>query len=200
MAGDLAKAKGTVLVSVVKFLRSRRQEAAALLPAHCQRYLEERVLDSSWYPEADLVELIRVVASMFPGNQEQALYLTGRAALAAFLRDRKYRELHHVDVLADMPRRVVALWSTQHDTGQLRMQLSSDTSGTVTLTGFGHPSREMCSILTGYIAEMLSEDGIVDPAVTKAACIVSGTGQCTWNWRSDGRNTLAPRPDPAKSC
>jgi hypothetical protein len=179
--------KGTVLVSVVKFLRSRRQEAAALLPPHCQSYLQERVLDSSWYPEADLVELIRVVAGMFPGNEEQALYLTGRAALAAFLRDRKYHDLHHVAVLADMPRRVVALWSTQHDTGQLRMQLSSDTSGFVTLTGFGHPSHEMCSVLTGYITELLGENGIADPCVTKRACVLSGAGECSWHWQSGAR-------------
>lgn len=184
MTEHLAKVKGTVLVSVVKFLRSRRQEATALLPPHCQRYLEERVLDSSWYPEADLVELIRVVASMFPGNEDQALYLTGRAALAAFLRDRKYHDLHHVALLADMPRRLVALWSTQHDTGQLRMQLSSDTSGLVTLTGFGHPSREMCTVLTGYIAELLGENGITDPSVAKQTCVLSGAGDCCWKWES----------------
>jgi hypothetical protein len=180
----IPQVKGTVLVSVVKFLRSRRAEAAALLPSRCQAYLIERVLDSSWYPEADLVELIRVVARMFAGNQEQALFITGRAALATFLKDGKYHSLHHATALADMPRRIVALWSAQHDSGQMRMQMTSDSSGIVILSGFEHPSREMCCVLTGYIAELLSQNGLGTATVTKDACVLSGARDCTWLWRA----------------
>jgi len=67
----LAKAKGTVLVDIVKALRKNKERSRTLLPAKLLHYLDERIVIASWYPLEDYVELL-------PGR--------GRATLAEVLR------------------------------------------------------------------------------------------------------------------
>ena len=54
----------------------------------------------------------------------------GAASLQMYVRDKKYEALHQLGDLTGRPRRLVALWSAQHDTGQMRMKLTSDKTGT----------------------------------------------------------------------
>jgi hypothetical protein len=175
--------KGTLVTSIVKFLRSQREAAAVFLPDTCQHYLDERALDSSWYPEADFLELIRAASRLFPTTRTQALMAIGRESLNLYVRDKKYAELHQFKQLADMPRRLVALWSAQHDTGRMTMQVTSESQATIRLAGFGHPSTELCTVLTGYFTALLSANGSSEPLVEKVACTLNGAAECIWQLR-----------------
>ena len=54
----MGRTKGTSIVEIVKFLRTRRDDALQALPAAVHHYLDDRVLESAWYPEEDLVALV----------------------------------------------------------------------------------------------------------------------------------------------
>ncbi|MFI5315367.1 MAG: hypothetical protein ACHQ6T_06690, partial [Myxococcota bacterium] len=62
----MGRVKGIAILDAVKFLRARRDEALEVLPPRIHSYLDGQVGTSMWYPEADLVELIRGVAKLLP--------------------------------------------------------------------------------------------------------------------------------------
>jgi hypothetical protein len=171
--------KGSPMVAVAKFIRSRHAEAAAWLPQRCQHYLHERLLASNWYPEADFRDLIRVVAKLLPGSGDEALHNVGRASFNAYVRDNMYTALHSADSLVDMPRRLEALWRTHHDTGRLRMLLLSETTATINLAGFGLPSHELCTALTGYWEAMMIAN-FERAHVDHVTCATRGAEECVW--------------------
>ena len=63
----MGKAKGMTLVGAVKYLRRHRAEACATLPKELQHYLDERIRSAAWYPERDMLELIRATARIRAG-------------------------------------------------------------------------------------------------------------------------------------
>jgi hypothetical protein len=44
----MGKIKGTAVILIVKVLRFKKEEARKALPENLHRYLEERVMSSSW--------------------------------------------------------------------------------------------------------------------------------------------------------
>lgn len=181
----MAHAKGTALVASVRFLRKQRMEAMRVLPGYCHKYLNERVLESIWYPEEDLLELIRAVAALLPMDGESALQMVGRGSVMAH-KEGSYRSLHEAADITALPRRVIALWGTQHDTGEMRMILNAppaEPGGLLVLKDFAAPSREMCTVLLGYLAESLLNIGVKEPHVDKSACVLDGHPQCEWIFR-----------------
>ena len=108
----MANAKGAILLGPVKLLRKRRSEAVDHLPPDLHRYLEDEIRLSSWYPEADFVQLIRAAARLMPGTPNEAIEQIG--ALGAQV---------HADVYGELIRTltsstVFALWSSQHEIGR----------------------------------------------------------------------------------
>ncbi len=180
----MARAKGTALVSSVRFLRKQKLQAFRVLPVYCQKYLDERVLDSLWYPEEDLLELIRATAALIPLPPDEALRMVGRGSVMADQLAGRYRSLHEAGDITGLPRRVIALWATQHDTGEMRMTLEdANHGGTLYLRGFSAPSREMCTLLEGYVAASLENLGLKNPSVTHSECVLDGATQCVWPFR-----------------
>ena len=47
----MAKAKGTTLFTLAKFLRSQRETARERLSPDLHHYLEEQIQPALWYPE-----------------------------------------------------------------------------------------------------------------------------------------------------
>jgi hypothetical protein len=170
--------KGSNLVGVVKLLRRQRKLARAELPPALHRYLDERVLLTSWYPEADLLAILRVVAKWIGSDSADAFELMGRAAMRDHLGG-VYGRLLTGDPTT-LPRRVGAIWQAQHDTGRLGFHQTGRGRGHFLLEEFGHPSREMCSIICGYLHEALERGRFADPRVWKAGCVLDGEKQCRW--------------------
>ena len=172
----MANAKGAVLIGLVKFLRKRRDAALDVLPPEYQHYLEEDIRLSSWYPEGDFVALIRATAKLIPFEYEAAIEQMGLIGARA-----------HAEVYGDLLRSsmksnssVFALWSAQHDTGELRGVWESPTSTRIELVDFAAPSREVCLLAMGYLRGGFQLNGYDDISIEKRSCAADGADRCLW--------------------
>jgi hypothetical protein len=176
----MAKAKGTTIVGAVKFLRGRRAEALRLLDPRLHPYLDERIFPTSWYPERDLLELIRAVARLLPLPEARAFEEMGRQT-AREHSEGVYAHLAGGDAL-QIGRRAFALWSSQHDTGRMSMERTGPGSARAEVLDFGHPSRELCAIVRGYMLETFRASGIANPQGREVACCCQGDPACAWEF------------------
>ena len=174
----MAKTKGTNLVGAVKFLRRNRAAARASLAPALHHYLEERVLPTSWYPEEDLVALLRAMAPLLGDATGNVFELMGRATLREHL-EGVYERLLKGDRLT-LARRVSTLWQMQHDTGRLALISTGPGTARYELEEYGHPSREMCATIQGYLHEALVAAGFGAVQIRKARCTLDGDPLCIW--------------------
>jgi hypothetical protein len=187
----MAKAKGTTLIGAVRHLRKNRTRALEILPPALHHYLEERITESRWYPEADLHQLLEAMLEMIPGPRDEVLAQLGAASARDHL-EGIYSHLRggRSDGLA---RRAIALWSSQHDTGRFEMTTPTAHEAIMTVRDFGHPSEIMCGILGGYLAETLRVDGAVDVVIEKTACVLRNDPVCSWRRVWNGKTERKPR-------
>jgi len=178
----VGKIKGVAFLGVVKLLRSRRDEAKALLRPELHAFLEETVRPSGWYSESDHAELLRAGAKLYRGSPDRALELMGEAAARGH--SELFRELL---VGPGSPSRAFALWSTQHDTGELRRVRETANRMTLEVANFEDTSREMCLLLTGYWRGTFSVNGYSDVVVEKLACRLWQDATCVWRctWKRE---------------
>jgi hypothetical protein len=174
----VAKTKGTNLIPAVKFLRKRRAQALAALPPALHHYLEERVLPTSWYPEADLAALLRAMAPLMADAGGDPFELMGRATVREHMAG-VYEHLLRGD-RTSLSRRVTALWQTMHDTGSLRLVDQAPGCARYELRDYAHPTREMCGTIRGYIGESLVQSGFASARVVETACVVDGAECCVF--------------------
>lgn len=176
----MARAKGTVVVPAVKYLRSRREEALALLPPELHHYLDNRILEVSWYPESDLLTLIRVMIELLPGTMQSIVQAIGQTAA------QEHREGVYSHLLqgGPTPAATFALWSSMHDTGRLMARRDGDDALCIDLIGYEHPSPEMCLMVEAYILESMALDGIA-PDMAKLCCQRDAGDRCSWrcSWK-----------------
>jgi hypothetical protein len=178
----MSKAKGTTLVTLVKFLRSQRERALAALPASLHSYLDERIHPSSWYPEADLLGLMRVMVAMTPGSRDASLTQMG-VALAREHLGGIYDHLK-LDAKGDpatMARRCFALWGSQHDSGTLSLEMIAPGRALLEVRDYALPSTEMCGVLTGYLGESLRLGGAANLRLVELSCRTAGSDVCNWS-------------------
>ncbi len=179
----MGRVKGATLLGAVKFLKSRRPDAARLLAPGHLHYLDDTIKTSAWYPLVDLLALVGVAADLLGNAREQAFEFMGEFAARA-----------HADLYGDLLKgvgsnsRVFALWSTQFDAG--RMQRTSEAPGRVRveLQDFASPSPELCRLIRGYIKGTLGLNDVEDVAVEELSCTTRGDRLCAWraSWkRSD---------------
>jgi hypothetical protein len=148
--------KGSVFIPTVKFLRSHRDHSRALLSPHLHKYLEQRILAASWYPEADFVALLDVLVSM---------------AYQPFIQRGARRVVESFD----------ALWHLQHDTGRWEMVLG-DGSADARLFEFAFGSSEYGQLMSGYFRRILVMSGASSSACSLVHCDpTSGHWRLQWS-------------------
>jgi hypothetical protein len=179
----MAKAKGTTLFALVKFLRSQRDAARERLSPDLHHYLEEQIQPALWYPESDLLALIRAMLELLPVSRDEALAQMGRISAREHL-EGIYGHLRvgtsgGLDVVA-FARRSYTLWATMHDTGRLTAHVDAKGKATFEIRDYALPSPEMCTILSAYFCETLRMAGAVDPEVHEIECRVDGADSCRW--------------------
>jgi len=169
------KLKGIAFLSVVKLLRSRRDDALSLLRPELHKYLTDNLRPSAWYPESEHTELLQAGARLYPGSPDRALEMMGEFAAKAHCEIYKEVLLGH-----GSPSRTFAMWATQHDTGEMRRIRELPNRMRFELVGFGDTSRENCLALTGYFRGTFSMNGIADVVVEKLACRLWNDASCIW--------------------
>jgi len=176
----MSKVKGSAMEGAVRFLAVQREAAEPLLPMPLQHYLDETISASSWYPEEDLVGLIRVMVRLIPGERDIVLHDMGRATARDHL-ERTYSHLIEGGAVRNLGIRAAALWSSMHDSGRMQVTESEARRVRLELTGYGHPSEELCKISCGYVEEVLRLNGIFAKP-NKLACAVAGDDACVWDY------------------
>ena len=180
----MGKSKGIALVGIVRLLRANRARAAELLPADLQHYLHERIQTSAWYPTPDLSGLLGALGKLLqPGSPDVALEQLGAAS--ARLQAGIYRDLL---IGFGSTSRAFALWSTQHDSGELRRTREGPDRTRFELVDFHDTSREICLMLAGYLKGALELNGLDDAHVEKLQCRLWGDRACAWtaSWKRKG--------------
>ena len=183
----MAKAKGTTLLTLVKFLRSHREAACERLSADLHHYLEGQIQPALWYPEEDLLALMRVMLELLPLPREEALAQMGctvaREHLEGVYGHLRVQKLSRLSTLARMS---YALWASMHDTGRMVARLEAEVRASFELRDYGLPSPEMCTIMGSYFSETLRMAGAVDVDVRKLECRLDGAPTCRWeaSWQT----------------
>jgi hypothetical protein len=187
----MANAKGTAFITAVKFLRSQGERARSVLPEYLHDYLKVRILRALWYPEEDLLELIRAMAKLLPNPEAEAYRIMGEFTAQDHI-EGAYAHLGLAGATdpAAIPRKAFTLWASMHDTGRFSMKLEGDEEAQVELEDFAVPSREMCTVVGGYLAGALGIAGLDDVRVEKKSCRTRGATRCLWR----ARWVLPPKP------
>jgi hypothetical protein len=172
------RVKGSNLVHVVKVLRGNRELALTRLAPAQHKYLEERVLVSSWYPETDLLALLQALVAILPAPQNR-WEVVGRMAAANDLGG-LYKHL----LRADDPARTLeicgVMWKSYHDTGTVDTALDGPSAAYINLRGFGLPSEAMCGMIGGYAVHLTEQAGGKRVQVEKLLCRLQGAEFCRW--------------------
>jgi hypothetical protein len=177
-----AKARGTSVSRAVRFLRTLKEDARAILPGSLHRYLSEQVISDEWYPEKDLLGLIRCCVELI--DLPEALALSDMGKWTA----REHYAIAYPD-LAKQPeprsfiKRLEQFWHHNHDSGHLRFVFTSPVIGRIEVAGFEYPSQEMCIIHGAYYAEMLKLAGWGEVNVRRHDCVLQGNEKCCWDFR-----------------
>lgn len=179
----MAKVKGASIVDSVRFLRRHKEEARKHLPEALHHYLGERVLAASWYPEEDLVPLVRAIARIHGLSDAAWFEKAGRLSAQAHGKG-IYKHLASGE-RDSLTRRALVLWGSQHDTGVLDMEPESTGKVRVALRDFGLPSRDFCTLTGGYIAGTFEMSGCEGVRIEKQSCCVDRAPACTWlvSWK-----------------
>src|SRR5215468_2757292 len=181
----MARVKGAAIVESVRVLRRHKDSARQHLPPALLHYLEERVLAASWYPAEDQIPLTRAVARVL-GEPEHGFYEKAGRFAAQRHAEGVYRHLVKAEDSETLCRRALVLWSSQHDTGAMEMQVQGAGCARVALRGYANPSRESCRIAGGYLAATFEISGYKDVQVDKQGCCADGAPECAWSvrWRA----------------
>ena len=178
-AAPAPQTKGSNLIPSVKFLRSRKERARARLPADLHGYLESRILPSSWYPQADLTRMMRVILELVPGEPRAVWESFGEVAAEAHCAG-AYKGFFDRG-----PRRLLesydALWKLQNDSGRWRIELGAGNVADARLFDFPAGMPEYGNLMVGYFRRVLALSGAAEPGCTLLDCdAASGHWRLSW--------------------
>jgi hypothetical protein len=179
----MGKAKGTTIINAIKTLRENKEAAWKALPEHLRWYLDQRILVSSWYPDEDVLEILRALAKVLPDPGMDVYEFMGRRSARADLGGVYSHLLRPGDPAATM-RRAAILWTNYHDSGKEEVVAAGNNYAALELSGYDHPSREGCKTLVGWNYELAVMAGGKDVRVVHAWCVLDGAKACrfevTW--------------------
>ena len=178
----MGKVKGIALINAVKVLRMKKDEARKLLPERLHGYLEERILISSWYPEEDLLEILRTLAKLIPDPGMDIFEFMGRMSAAADLGG-VYAHLVREGGPAATLRRTAITWEHYHDTGKEKVVEFADDHVVIEISEYAHPSREVCGSTKGWFHELVKLAGGKGIGVVHSKCVLDGATACRFEAR-----------------
>jgi len=179
-----ARIKGSFIIPIVKALRTRRDDALAMLPPRLHPYLSGRLLAGSWYPEQDHVELRKALGTLLAHIPNVWSFLGTTAA-------RLYgRSLYRAMVVNGDPRLTLQTfpnyWPLGHSSGRLTVAFERGNAASIEIFDYQAASDETCGTIQGFYAELLKMAGAIDVQIAKRSCLASGGTHCRWDvsWSS----------------
>ena len=181
----MAKAKGTVVIGLVKALRKNKEKARQALPQNLVHYLEERIVVASWYPLEDYVALLRAVGKVLPDPNGNTYLEMGRSAA------RDHMEGTYSRLKKTVSRQAAfTLLTSMYDTGEMRVLERAPGRALVEWVNFALPTREVCETFTGYQMQRMEAQGFEEVHVRHTKCRAEGAQTCRWEIAWKGRAML----------
>jgi hypothetical protein len=179
--------KGTALIQCVKALKAF-PGSAGTLPPRLHHYLNERIVVSSWYPEADYLALITAMTKVIPSGGGDNWTRFGTMAAQHDLTT-VYRSMVRQGTLLAMLKALRDLFRIYHDTG--RIVISGDEKlAQLDLYDYASISAGHCRFITAYMAEHLRMSLGEAIPVKELSCCAAGAAFC----RREFSRATAPRP------
>ena len=180
----MARTKGAHVINAVKVLRQDRERSRRVLPSSLHKYLEERILPSSWYPLDDHLGLVRAVAELFmpPGIDPWPAMGQGTARM-------DMAGIYKLHLKPGDPGRTLhamsAVWRSVHDSGEVIARDDGPQAFSMIIRGYKVRAREICGIAQGYLGEVVRIAGGNDPRVRHTRCCCDGASDCHFavGWR-----------------
>jgi uncharacterized protein (TIGR02265 family) len=180
----MAKTKGTHVINAVKVLRQDRERARKWLPPHLHKYLEQRLLPSTWYPLEDQLVLLRCIATLFmpsgqPGPGIDPWNAMGRGTARMDLTGVYKSHLRAGDPTRTLEA-LAAIWRSVNDSGEVIATSDGPERFSITKRGYDVRTPEMCAMHGGYLEEAVALAGGKDPRVHHERCYCKGASECIW--------------------
>lgn len=184
-ATTVVRTKGAHVINAVKMLRGDKERARALLAPALHKYLEERILPSSWYPFEDQRALWYAVVELMGGLDAGIWIAMGRGVARMDMNGLYKRHLKPGDPEGSL-RLLAAMWKNAYDAGELQVSIVEPGRGAVTLVGFPGREDDICGICTGYLTEVVTMAAGVEPEVVQERCRARRDRDCAWTvrWRA----------------
>ena len=176
------KIKGSIMVEIVKFLRSRKEDARKIVPPHLQHYLSSRILSTSWHPEEDYLELMRAVVELRPAPAERGVTAfedASRDTTDAFF-EGPYKALIRAGEPGRSLNSLGALWRLRHDTGEFDVELEGQKGARVVLRDYALVHREACELVQGTLWGLVHHSGGRNVGIEHTRCRSRGEDVCEW--------------------
>lgn len=183
MAVSQGNVKGTIVTEVVKFLRSRREEARRRLPAGLHHYLDRRILATSWHPEEDYIELMRGVVQLLPGTggaSGLAVWeMAARRSAPTYFKG-AYKPLVFPGDVRRSLAGYDAFWRLRHDTGKVTVAFEGERLARVELRDYALVSAESCALTQGTLHGLLEFVGARQIQIQHPRCRARAGTHCEW--------------------
>ena len=150
--------KGIAMREAIASLMEREDEARDKIPIHLQHYLEESVLASSWYPEADHFELMEVIAGLYEQPGKDVWFWMGQNTASTDLRN-LYRAMVQEGQPITTLKRFPKIWRLYRTSGHVRVQTIGTTKGLVRLYDYPFVTPKFARLLAGYLSEAITISG-----------------------------------------
>lgn len=161
--------KGTQLLGIVKALRSQKKRALELAPLQLRRYLDERILAATWYPETDYRDLTLLLGRVAaPAVKGSVWRMIGRVGA-----ERDFTGIYAGMIRIGDPEGTLRLfpsaWRQFRDKSQLSFEELAPGSAQLSLRDYPVCCRELCEVNAGYFEGALRVAGAESPSVNVMA-------------------------------
>jgi hypothetical protein len=177
----MPRAKGTVMVGLVKTMQEHADKVRPHLAAKHHHYFDERIVLASWYPLEDYLAMLRVLPKLVPNAPPDFFFQIGRDTA------RQQMTGIYARLKGDPSRKAAAtLLGAMFDTGEMKVVEREPGRAVMDWVGFAEPCRELCGMFTGYQLERMVIQGFDDPQARHTRCRAEGGSVCRWElgWKS----------------
>lgn len=197
---EVLKTKGVIVEAVVAGLRPNLERLRGQITPRLQRYLDEPILASAWYPFEEYAELLDILAStvdpkVVPGDPYVFFGRTAAQRDIGGSQERVPRKqrapsagVYRSTVLAGQGvagqiRRVLAVRKQYFSVSTYEVKRTGERTLLIRLVDFPVVSSNTCSGVTGFLDEAFSMLKV--GRVSKTTCRAIGGTACTWELRLD---------------
>jgi len=181
----MSKAKGTVMMGVVKAIQDHRERALPLVPQNLHHYFDTRIVLAAWYPLEDYLTLLRLVIKLVPNAPADFYEQVGRDSA------REQMTGIYSRLRSDKSHKAtLTLLGSMYDSGEMKVVERAPGRSVLEWVGFAIPCKELCKTFTGYTAERMTLQGAENVKVHHSRCRADGADVCRWDlsWKSRSKS------------